>query len=407
MTRDEIVNYVCTKTQNLSADDITACQGFVKARYELIYNAELWKDALAVVPVPFDPTNADNAEGIVLLPEIINRVVAMRTIFGASRIQGLEHYFRIDFDAFCNRNANFLGLFVAASEYSILSPIWFVWRGMGGLTVSAPADAAPVAPSQIPPQFKISWRDETGKQFVQQVSNGSYLPTTVPAGANVIPAGAIYSTVATGIVHYIGGGLLTVGQAYLVTPGINEPFSTFTFVADTVTLAITFNSQISGQAVTATCQSVTAMSRLEIESLFKPVTNGNVALLNSANFLAPAVTRSPSYQRLRLFSIPTQPMILNVLGKRPCIPLDYGTEVPLIRNLDNVLIAFATAEMLERARQYGKAQAKNTEAVTLLAQLAKIEVLQAANFTQFIPEDGASAGAFFGPGSSGGFWFGV
>jgi len=65
-----------------------------------------------------------------------------------------------------------------------------------------------------------------------------------------------------------------------------------------------------------------------------------------------------------------------------------------------VLIAFATADMLTRQRQFGKAQSQMTEAVSLLHELALLEAMQAASNTQFIPESGYGDGYFNPRGGS-------
>jgi hypothetical protein len=150
---------------------------------------------------------------------------------------------------------------------------------------------------------------------------------------------------------------------------------------------------------------------VEIESVFKPVTAGSIQAILTCTVLGVAFTkilgtlgpsdlRSPSFQRVRIFPIPLKPGSLNVLGKKPFVPLDFGSEVPALRNLDNVLIAFATADMLTRQRQFGKAQSQMTEAVSLLHELALLEAMQAASNTQFIPESGYGDGYFNPRGGS-------
>jgi hypothetical protein len=133
------------------------------------------------------------------------------------------------------------------------------------------------------------------------------------------------------------------------------------------------------------------------------VTNGTVSLNPqlagdlAGGTLQTTDTASPSYQRIRLFQKPAAQLVLNVLGKKPFIPLDYPTEVPAIKNLDNCLISFAYSDMLKRARQFGKAQQEFTEATALLKELALLETVQAANYQKFMPEDGAGD-IYFGPG---------
>lgn len=153
---------------------------------------------------------------------------------------------------------------------------------------------------------------------------------------------------------------------------------------------------------------------IEVESIFKPTTQGNVVatltnpvqgytFTNVVGTMLPTDTRSPGLQRVRLLSAPNQTLTLSVLGKKPFVPLDFGSEVPLIRNLDNCLIAFGLADMLQRGRQYGKAGQQMQEATALLTELAKLETLQAANNQRFVPDAGYGD-PFFAPSSNRGLW---
>jgi len=54
--------------------------------------------------------------------------------------------------------------------------------------------------------------------------------------------------------------------------------------------------------------------------------------------------------------------------------------------LDDALIAFAMADLLERERQFGKAQAKVGEAVALVNETLLAERDQQQNHIQIIPE---------------------
>lgn len=419
MTLAELTSYVSVKTQNIQPNDLAAIQQFLSKRYELIYNSELWKDSLAIIPLQFDPVNnPDNTSGVLSLPQQVDRVVAVRTNCNSVRVNNLENYYRVDYDAFTANNGNMWG---AAREFSILYPIW-----------------AALAPT-------------TNNPFVDQPNPGSY---TTNAGGGLgtlnvtIPAGSIFKLVAgpneRGIV---GGQVLVPGTTYILQA---------TFTSNTTVIGGTFNAPFSGSlsflslapstvsygpgatvfiqssAPTDGAKNIKVIWRdrkerfvqtlplpvtltpsdgsgfVEIEAIFKPVTDGTLSVYinnsipiattsgpGTANIftitgltLGPAVLTSPKYSRIRLFGIPSVVMNIYVLCKKPFVPLDFPSETPLIKNLDNCLIAFATAEMLERDRQYAKAQAKNSEAVTLLKELSSLEAVQAANHEQFKPDNG-------------------
>lgn len=79
---------------------------------------------------------------------------------------------------------------------------------------------------------------------------------------------------------------------------------------------------------------------------------------------------------LRLFPHPTVDTPLLIVGKRPC-PMLGDNDTPPLRTIDSALLAFAMGDMLERQRQYAKAQAKFQEAAAHLEQMRKVEGEQA------------------------------
>lgn len=333
MNLADLANYICTKSQLVEADDLAAAKLFLSKRYELIWNSYLWKDALVGVNVSFDPiNNADNAEGILLVPEIIDRVVAMRTNDRSLRVNNLEHYYRIDYNMFTQGIAGGQNISGQTMEFAILSPVWSVLRVPAGSNYIAIQCAA----ADNGNQAKIIWTDQTGVQHITQ------------------------------------GAMNASGSLQLELPSTGTP---------TIT----------------------------IEAMFKPVTTAPVTLnpegeTTALLTLGASDTRSPSYQRVRLFANPTAATTISILGKSKFKPLTFDQEEPGIRNLDNCLIAFAMADLLQRARQFGKASAQMQEGTVLLTELAKLETIQAANNSRFIPEAGYGD-AYFAPSSNRGVWF--
>lgn len=66
-----------------------------------------------------------------------------------------------------------------------------------------------------------------------------------------------------------------------------------------------------------------------------------------------------------------------IFGKQACPGMTQDGATSLLRNCDNVIMAFATGDMLERARQYAKAQQKFQEAAALLQEAQNVEKEQA------------------------------
>jgi hypothetical protein len=78
--------------------------------------------------------------------------------------------------------------------------------------------------------------------------------------------------------------------------------------------------------------------------------------------------------------------------KRKIQHLRKDGDVPMVRNADNALIALAQADMLERGRQYSKAQLKIQEGGALVKELADLQADQGASLTQIQPDVGIPSG---------------
>lgn len=421
MNRDDIVTYVTTKAQMVQPDDVTACQLFVSKRYELIYNAYLWKDSLTMVNVSVDPVNnPDNANGIVLLPAQIDRVVAVRTQFNSVKVHGLEDYYRIDYDAF---NAGTTNVWGSAAEFAILNPIW--------------AAIQPTLNPYVSIAFSGTYDDSAPPYGVLTDANifqGSVMKFIAGANDHAIQNGPLTPQGETVIFSVPTQNLTFVGlqnQDYTGTlyGFAPSPKTTNGGAGATVTLQstaneptavlvkVTWRDRTDRYVLTAplpiTLTPTDGQGYIELESVFKPAntagdlgvfinnvvagSQGNLNIqLDSLLRIPAASSASAQYQRIRLFSVPNQALTLNVLGKKPFTPLTFPTEVPAIKNLDNTLIAFALGDMLQRARQFGKAQSLFQEGQMLLQELAKLETIQAANNTSFKPDNGYGD-AYFSP----------
>lgn len=79
-----------------------------------------------------------------------------------------------------------------------------------------------------------------------------------------------------------------------------------------------------------------------------------------------------------------QPGLL-IRAKRKLSSFVRDSDAPMIRGSDNALIAFAQADMLERERQYAKAQAKVAEGQALLTLMLAAETQQNAGVQQLVP----------------------
>jgi len=67
-----------------------------------------------------------------------------------------------------------------------------------------------------------------------------------------------------------------------------------------------------------------------------------------------------------------------VIGKKRVRPMRHDYDEPQVRGIDNALISFVEGDLLERSRQYAKAQVKYSEASSLLDIARDIERGQSA-----------------------------
>jgi len=103
-----------------------------------------------------------------------------------------------------------------------------------------------------------------------------------------------------------------------------------------------------------------------------------------ANFIVVAKS-STGAAKIKLLRKPKESKTLLILGKLKITALG-DSDSPLIKGIDNALLAFVEGDMLEHLRQYGKAQAKYQEAASQLTIAKDMENHQSASNTRIIPE---------------------
>lgn len=132
----------------------------------------------------------------------------------------------------------------------------------------------------------------------------------------------------------------------------------------------------------------------EITHFSKPKTLGYVHLQSAAagndelQVLLPQ-DRERRHLRIQLhhdFETGADEQLITILGKRKCIPLRHDNDTPQIANIENALIAYGMSDLLERERQFGKAQLKLQEAVALTNSMILAERDQKQSHVQIIPQ---------------------
>jgi hypothetical protein len=294
MTIAQFAAHICGKMFKTDANSIAACKGFIRRRYQMIYDGSLWKDALVLSTVAAD-------SNIIVMPQEVGLVVGTRWGDGTT-LDPVEFSFLLRTD-----------------------PGAFERTG-------TPAKAAPMNP------IGISRKITTAERLSLVSSNNSD----------------------TAVIFLLRGDLAGVEQVEEVT-------------------------------LTGTTTVTTAQSWDNVYVAAKPVTIGTVTMTGFTSALTYLTLwkdeTEKKYQRVRLFDSPTDiTQSLLVLAKRRFRDLTSDQDTPQVQAIENALLAFGEADMLERARQYGKAQAKITEAGAMLQTAKDVAVYQAANIVQLTPE---------------------
>ncbi len=81
-------------------------------------------------------------------------------------------------------------------------------------------------------------------------------------------------------------------------------------------------------------------------------------------------------RKIQVFPRPDKPVDLFVVGKRSRVDLVEEGDEPILRNIDQVLMAYVEGDMLERQNRRAASQPKFTEAAALLTSIQQLETQQ-------------------------------
>jgi hypothetical protein len=201
-----------------------------------------------------------------------------------------------------------------------------------------------------------------------------------------------------GIFDRIGTPLLFSEQTSIATRKSPEGGSLMLVSSsnDDVGIEVKIRGELNGLEVTEEVQldgttPVSSMNDYDIIYLInKEETVGNVTVTNESTVEILALKnteKSRRHVRLRLLETPQVDTILYIIAKRKADSLLYDESEPVLRGFENALLAFAEGDMLERLRQYSKAQIKYQEAAMQTELLKNVENLQSASMVRIIPED--------------------
>lgn len=411
MNLDAMANFICRKVNQTEAEDVARCKDFLKQRHELIWTEALWKDALVEYRLAIAAVNADGStsytpasnwlptKGVLLLPPILEKVLAVRSDKRTLTAQRQEFYYRIDYDAFAKTGdaTDFVTLPGCVWETDVDADFYLARTNNGDNQLIVKADVLDSDGAGVTRQSETL--DQAARSLgtsqridalLKDASSGD-IKLQARVTGDLVAAGTTYST-ATNLngnnpwqvgdpIEYsrtISG--FTVGKQYDVVLG------------NAVSLLDDNGQGLAADGtLTATQTSYTLTGPTGAYNGIPVIVAVTTTIQNhlfDAVTVASADESAAKRQRVRLIQIPTAALTLRVLGKRVCPSFSDDLDEPGISSAHNCLIAFGQADMLERERQYAKAQTKMQEAALLLDQLKRVEVAQQANNQRIQPEGG-------------------
>lgn len=385
-----MADFICDKVNLTEDEDKSSAKGFLRRRFETIWNDQLWKDSLidyTQVLSGLDYTPASTwlpTKQIWLLPEIFDRVVGIRTGDRRLNVQSQEFYYRSDFDAF-----NQTGTIV---EYFPMKPcVWEFDEAMAlyvrrddvadGTLVLTMDVALGAVTTRLKPTLDATPKNIGSYERIESLSKiVSTGDLEIHAGGDCVLTNNFGSTLQFDM-GPIQDTLKGSGTAGLVTLADGE---SHTFTAAELNNYLLVYNLFTGVHPTAS-QPIGIDFNGTVAYAVAGFTVNDVSTVLSV--LADTENQARRV-RVRLVGVPDNGTVVRVLGKAKCPGLTEDGDEPVIQGIENCLLAFAQGDMLQRERQYGKAQQCYTEAVALLDRLKQIEVVQAANNKRIIPDDG-------------------
>lgn len=388
MTLKQLADFVCLKVNQQESEDKAACMGFLQRRLEMIWNDQLWKDSIVEYSVAIDPEAAYTptsvylpTKGVLLLPTEISRVLAVRTTERALRVARHEVYYRQDPDTFnatgvpldfvllsaCvwefDSNAH-ISLFRSdeADNGSVSLDLLDTNNGTDIARTSVTLTASETLVGEVEridaiikatTSGTVSVRQRAGVTIRNDTDAVAYF-TTEPSLSRITVAAGETGAFAVPPEHLLA---ITYGAGGIGVLAVLDPTGDDTTIEGSVVWdgsAFTYTKRCEDSIVTMAATDTTAALR----------------------------------QRIRLLETPEDATTVRVLGKRKCPRFSDDNDQPPVRGMDNLLIAMAQGDMLERERQYGKANLKFQEGVALLEQFKAAETIQQAHNQRIIPDSG-------------------
>ena len=377
MTLVDIATYVCNLVNKTDDTSKTRCKEFVRQHHENVINSALWRETLEVeqTTLPFDGRLTQ-----IILDNGGSGYTSAPTIsFTGGGGSGATAAAEIGGGAVTKVYIQNPG-----TEYTSAPTV--VFTGGAGSDAKATAIASEWADEMVCPQ---AFETILGVSYNQ----ANLLPTqlitqfmTNPDSFKADADSAQFSVISSSGINF------------------NPNYGAIEFMSSDSTdngKQITIIGELSGQELTMQKETVTLASSVTtteswsaVHSLSKETTTGYVQVRNplvtSDYFFWPEWENVSKFQRIKFFERPrydaASPVNLYIVGKKKIKPMVSDYDTPMVGGIDNVLIHFATGDMLKRSRQFGKAQLEIQQASSLMQVARDQENNQSAKEVRLIPD---------------------
>ena len=377
MTLTDIATYVCNLVNKTDDTSKTRCKEFIRQHHENIINSGLWRETIDVeqMTLPYDGRITqiilDNGgSGYTSAPTVGFSGGAGSSATAACEIGG----------------GAVAKVYIQNSGSGYTSAPTITFTGGAGDGATATAIVSELADEMVCPQkfetiLGISYNEQNllPTQLITELMTDpdSFKKNANTAQFSVIDSSGINFDPAYGAIEFLSSDSSDNGKKITI---VGELYGQeLTMQKETVTLASSVTTSNVWSAV---------------HSISKETTTGHVQVRSATDtskyFFWPEWENVSKFQRVKFFDKPkydaSDPKNLYVIGKRKTQPMIGDYDSPMISGIDNVLIHFATGDMLKRSRQFGKAQLEHQQANALMQVARDQENNQSAKQTRLIPD---------------------
>ena len=377
MTLIDIATYVCNLVNKTDDTSKTRCKEFIRQHHENVINSALWRETIDVeqTTLPFDGRLTQ-----IILDNGGTGYTSTPTIsFTGGGGSGATADCEIGGGAVTK-------IYIQNAGTGFTSAPTVVFTGGAGSGAAATAIADSLADEMVCPQkfetiLGVSYNQQNllPTQLITQFMTNpdSFKSDADSAQFSVIDSSGINFNPNYGAIEFMSSDSADNGKQ------------------------ITIIGELAGQELTMQKETVTLASSVQttevwsaVHSLSKETTTGYVQVRNpsvtSDYFFWPEWENVSKFQRVKFFERPkydaASPVNLYIVGKKKIQPMVSDYDTPMVAGIDNVLIHFATGDMLKRSRQFGKAQLEIQQANGLMQVARDQENNQSAKEVRLIPD---------------------